>query len=164
MHVIKWMWPISPRLKIKLWFHMTSRFKCIECNKYVFYSVKEKWARKLILFFKTTTVFLQWHVAPFLKIRVTKGGGEDADLPKLVTRQFKKSPFFKIGGGWIAHHIFYNFYIYVKFIYNFNIAPSQKEGGQVHQNPFLNLEFKKNVYFEKKIWGSPPHLTHPVRS
>lgn len=43
-------------------------------------------SQEIDTFFKTTTVFLQWHVAPFLKIRVTKGGGEDADLPKLVTR------------------------------------------------------------------------------
>lgn len=151
MHVIKWMWPISPRLKIKLWFHMASRFKCIDCNKYAFVSVKEKWAGKLIVFFKTTTAFSQRHIAPFLKIRGKRGGAQT--YQNSWQSNFKKSPIFKIGGVWIAHHIFYNFDLYVKIIYNSNIAPSQKGGGQVHQNSFLNLKFKKNVYFEKKKLG-----------
>lgn len=95
--------PISLKIKYKLWFNMTTRFRCVDCNKTVFYCVKEKWTRKLIEFFHYNRLFTQAR-STVLKKNRGKGGG-------------------------ISHHICYNFYLYVKFIFNFSHCPKQGRSG-----------------------------------
>lgn len=112
---------------------MTTRFRCVDCNKTVFYCVKEKWTRKLIEFFHYNRLFTQAR-STVLKKNRGKGGG-------------------------ISHHICYNFYLYVKFIFNFFTLP--KTGKARYMKISFHIQNLRKMSISKKKLGHPPSYIQP---
>lgn len=108
---------------------MTTRFRCVDCNKTVFYCVKEKWTRKLIEFFHYNRLFTQAR-STVLKKNRGKGGG-------------------------ISHHICYNFYLYVKFIFNFFTLPKTVKVRYMKISFYIQNLSKMSIS-KKKVGVTPP--------
>lgn len=114
---------------------MTTRFRCVECNKTVFFCVKEKWTRKLIEFFHYNRLFTE------ARSTVLKNRGK---------------------GGGNSHHICYNFYLYVKFIFNFFTLP--KTGKARYMKISFYIQNLRKMSISKKSWGTPLLIFSPILS